>query len=524
MEEEFPKLFDCPDFLKGKYCHALCNYRHQTEEEKRAIEKYRDSFQLKLSPKKSNRFGPVRTSWLFNAVRLLLVHQDSPFGPADSYRLNHITKNDLETRLIEACGRPLVIRTMRIPDSNWAQDLDQSGHGYMVFVSHRDLRDVIDDCLAIGWMKHDIGVILSRLKAYMTAFDYWRSNAKGDFRYESTHHEPVEQIKHLARLMGIESTHAEHIAREINSLRPGQAIGPDQVTKMWPAQRVIEASLADGDDKDDKQTDNEHEPRKAVVVPGQAKLTENERRKIRDVHMFRFIPKVEEFRKTTNEHFSKEISDDKQFDTNDIKRFNENDDYALMIIQHGQTAKTFDEPKALRCFHDTMIWRKQNNIYDVSLDQFPATYLERRAIYYKNHDINNHRLLHYVVRTFNKGELDNEMVKRFMAYNFEEHIRTYPGQRIVILFDMTDTGLRHLDYDLVKFVISALLYYFPGLLSYFLVYKLPFILQAAWKLIKTWMPTETQNGVKFVDEKTITQYVALDQLSKAMGGTSSDES
>lgn len=38
MEEEFPKLFDCPDFLKGKYCHALCNYRHQTEEEKQASE------------------------------------------------------------------------------------------------------------------------------------------------------------------------------------------------------------------------------------------------------------------------------------------------------------------------------------------------------------------------------------------------------------------------------------------------------------------------------------------------------
>lgn len=53
---------------------------------------------------------------------------------------------------------------------------------------------------------------------------------------------------------------------------------------MWPAQRVIEASRADGDDKDDKQTDNGHEPVKVVVVPGQAKLTENERRKIRDAH------------------------------------------------------------------------------------------------------------------------------------------------------------------------------------------------------------------------------------------------
>ena len=80
-----------------------------------------------------------------------------------------------------------------------------------------------------GWMKHDLPKILSRLKAYMTAYEYWHSIAKGDFRYENTRHEPVEQIKHLARLMGIESEHAERIALEINSLRPGRATGPDQV-------------------------------------------------------------------------------------------------------------------------------------------------------------------------------------------------------------------------------------------------------------------------------------------------------
>jgi len=174
---------------------------------------------------------------------------------------------------------------MRIPDSDWAENLDQSGHGYMVFVSHRDLRDVIDDCLAIGWMKHDLGIILSRLKAYMTAYEYWHSIAKGDFRYESTQNEPVEQIKHLARLMGIESTHAEHIAREINSLRPGQAIGPDQVTKMWPAQRVIETSRGNGDDENENKTNhNGHETTTVVVVPQQAKLSESERQKIRDAH------------------------------------------------------------------------------------------------------------------------------------------------------------------------------------------------------------------------------------------------
>ena len=53
-------------------------------------------------------------------------------------------------------------------------------------------------------------------------------------------------------------------------------------------------------------------------------------------------------------------------------------------------------------------------------------------------------LVHFVVRTFNKGEEDNEAVKRFITYNLERHVRRNPGQRIVILFDMSETGLKHL--------------------------------------------------------------------------------
>ena len=49
-----------------------------------------------------------------------------------------------------------------------------------------------------------------------------------------------------------------------------------------------------------------------------------------------------------------------------------------------------------------------------------------------------------MVRTFSKGEEDNEAVKRFITYNLERHVRRHPGQRIVIFFDMSDTGLKHL--------------------------------------------------------------------------------
>jgi len=45
---------------------------------------------------------------------------------------------------------------------------------------------------------------------------------------------------------------------------------------------------------------------------------------------------------------------------------------------------------------------------------------------------------------FNKGQEDNEAVKRFIIYNFERHLRRHPGQKLVILFDMSETGLRNL--------------------------------------------------------------------------------
>jgi hypothetical protein len=76
-----------------------------------------------------------------------------------------------------------------------------------------------------------------------------------------------------------------------------------------------------------------------------------------------------------------------------------------MFVQHGQYGKTFDEKKALRIFHDAMVWRKENNVYgkftkdrslfsnqiilDTSPERFPQEYLERHAIFFKNHDVNN---------------------------------------------------------------------------------------------------------------------------------------
>ena len=98
---------------------------------------------------------------------------------------------------------------------------------------------------------------------------------------------------------------------------------------------------------------------------------------------------------------------------------------------------------------------------DISTNQFPANYFDRQGIFFKNHDINNNPIrkrgeschqsgsralvsVHFVIRTFVKGQEDNDVVKRFVIYTLERHVRRHPGQRIVILFDMSETGLKNL--------------------------------------------------------------------------------
>ncbi len=52
-----------------------------------------------------------------------------------------------------------------------------------------------------------------------------------------------------------------------------------------------------------------------------------------------------------------------EYDERDIQRFNEEDEYTLMFIRHGQYGTTFNETRALQYFNESMTWRKENNVY-----------------------------------------------------------------------------------------------------------------------------------------------------------------
>ena len=50
------------------------------------------------------------------------------------------------------------------------------------------------------------------------------------------------------------------------------------------------------------------------------------------------------------------------------------------------------------------------------------------------------------------------------------------------------------------------------------MFETPWILTAAWKIVKTWLSTEGISKIKFVNKAEIVHYVAQDQLLKSLGG------
>jgi hypothetical protein len=79
--------------------------------------------------------------------------------------------------------------------------------------------------------------------------------------------------------------------------------------------------------------------------------------------LFFSLIKVKEFRELVNKQYGEKIAEGQEYDARDIQRFNEQDEYTLRFIQHGQFGTSFDQDRALRVFNGTMRWRKNNNVY-----------------------------------------------------------------------------------------------------------------------------------------------------------------
>ncbi|KAK3602325.1 hypothetical protein CHS0354_007119 [Potamilus streckersoni] len=202
------------------------------------------------------------------------------------------------------------------------------------------------------------------------------------------------------------------------------------------------------------------------------------------------------------------------YDDRDVQKVQENDSYLETFFRKRETV---DE--AVDRLHESLKWRMEFGMNDMTEDNFERQVWEKGAVFFHNHDKDGHRILFLKVKEHRKDPQTQPVIKRFFAFHLETFYRHNPEEKLVILFDMTETGLSNLDMELIKFVITSFKIYYPVILDKMLIYEMPWVFNAAWTIIKTWLSAEAVNKIKFAKKADIQEYINKDQLMEHMGGT-----
>jgi len=64
-----------------------------------------------------------------------------------------------------------------------------------------------------------------------------------------------------------------------------------------------------------------------------------------------------------------------------------------------------------------------------------------------------------------------------------------------------------MDMDFVKYLITLLKTYYPYFVNYLIIFEMPWLLNAAWKIIKGWLPPKFVDRVKFQDRKNLGEFI-----------------
>lgn len=92
------------------------------------------------------------------------------------------------------------------------------------------------------------------------------------------------------------------------------------------------------------------------------------------------------------------------------------------------------------------------------------------------------------------------------------------GDQISLFFDMCEAGLSNMDMEFTKYLINLFKLYYPNFLNYIILLELPWVLNAALKIIKTWLPPKAIPKIKQVNKNSLREFVDSSVALKCWGG------
>ena len=98
------------------------------------------------------------------------------------------------------------------------------------------------------------------------------------------------------------------------------------------------------------------------------------------------------------------------------------------------------------------------------------------------------KLLVFCVGKHVKGIEKAEDMKKLFVYYLERMTREEGLAQFSIVFDCRNAGLKNMDMEFTQFMINTMKDYYPDPLNYIIVFEMPWVLNAAFKIIKVNTP------------------------------------
>lgn len=220
---------------------------------------------------------------------------------------------------------------------------------------------------------------------------------------------------------------------------------------------------------------------------------------------------IEDFRKGIEEEAQR---DPDQFHPADVQKLNDSDELCRRFIR--QKRRNVDD--ALTMAKAALCWRKKFEVNDITEANLPQVYFDFGAMFPLGKDKYGSQIIVHRVRLHRKNERMAKQMKRFLVFWVEKLLYEMDYVRITFILDCHGSGYANLDMDLISFLISLFKEYYPWALGFIMVYDMPWLFNTAWKVVKSWLPAEGVDRIKFVDRETITNYVPRENLPEYMGG------
>ncbi|XP_066250152.1 motile sperm domain-containing protein 2-like isoform X2 [Euwallacea similis] len=200
----------------------------------------------------------------------------------------------------------------------------------------------------------------------------------------------------------------------------------------------------------------------------------------------------------------------------DYERVKTDDHWLRRFLAHCENSI----PLTTKMMWTSLKWRKEQQVNDIKESNIKMDIIIKGAFFPYGEDIDGNTLLIFKCKLHSKGGVNVDELRRCIIYWFERTERMTKGEPVSLFFDMDGCGLSNMDLDLIKYLIGLFKDYYPFFLNYIIIFEMPWILNAAFKIVKSWLPEKALEKLKMVGKKDLSNYVPKNQAFTSWGGES----